>query len=556
MEAVSAKLTNFLKERSDQGNADLFLQSLSDQYLRTDFKDGKYQGGGRIVYVRMFALIAVFILLIACINFMNLATARSATRAREVGVRRVVGADRTQLIAQFLGESLMLSFIAGAMAVILVQALLPAFNRVFQLELAFDLSDGMVWAALLLVAVFTGVVAGSYPAFFLSKFRPVQVLKGVTRTGKGALWFRKGMVVAQFAIAAFLIISTLTIYRQMEMVRNKNLGYQKENLLYLPVNGTLWEKYQTVKSELLQLPGVSSISSSNGLVFNWGNNTSGVSWEGKDPEDNILFQTIPTGFDFLETLGAELASGRDFSQAFPADSSNYIINEESARLMGLSDPVGQRLSVNGEEGQIIGVVKDFHVGTLQRMQDPVILMVRPWMNYIYVRLQTDDIQKALTGIEQVIARHNPVYPFEYSFVDQEYEQLYRGEQRISALSRLFAFLSVFVSCLGLFGLASFSAEQRTKEIGIRKVLGASAAQLFAMLSREFLLLVLIGFGFAIPFAWSLMSKWLESFAYRIDLTAWMFLGAGVAALLIALFTVSFQSVRAARSNPVKALKYE
>lgn len=554
--AVNAKIKDFVNKNSEQENVALFQQSLTDQYLRTDFENGVYQGGGRIAYVRLFALIAVFIILIACINFMNLSTARSARRAREVGIRRVSGAVRGQLIGQFLGESLFLSFLAGIIALGIAKIALPAFNELYEAKMAIGFHQPELLGAWLAIILITGLLAGSYPALFLSSFEPVKVLKGLVKTGKGSLWFRQGLVITQFAIATFLIVGTLVVYNQMTYLQNKSLGYHKENLLFVPVTGTLWDKYDVVKAELLKVGGVQSVSSSNGQIFSWGNNTSGVKWEGKQPDQSILFQTIPTGLDFLATIGAELKAGRDFSKEYPADTANYIINERAAELMGIKDPVGQWLDINGERGTIVGLAKNFYVNSFHSQIEPVIMMLRPWKNLIYLRIDGSQTQETLSGIEQVLKRNNPAYPFEYSFVDEEYNQLYRSEQRVGVLSKVFAFLAIFISCLGLFGLAAFSAERRIKEIGIRKVLGASVQGIVGLLSKDFLMLVLAATIIGIPFAWWMMHRWLERFAYHINLGWWVFGLAGVLAVAIAFFTVGFQALRAAVANPVKSLRSE
>lgn len=549
-------LKEYLKTVSDQDNADLLFQGLADMYLRYDYKDGKYQGGGRITYIRLFAIIALFIILIACINFMNLSTARASTRTKEVGIRRVSGATRGMLIRQFLGESLLLSIFAGVFAVVLVQLSLPAFNELFDAHIYLDFSKVGVWSLLLGITLLAGFLAGSYPAFFLSRFQPIEIFNKLGKQGKGANWFRKGLVVTQFAIATFLIVGTMVIYLQMNHIRHQNLGFQKENFIYMPVNGTLWDKYDLVKTELTNLPGVQSVSASNGLIYQWGNNTSSVSWPGKDPEASILFQTIPVELDFMETIGADLVDGRDFSAAFPADSTNFIVNERAAEMMGLQQAVGERITVQGDEGQIIGMVKNFRTNSLHVEQEPVILMHRPWKNFIFARLNTDDTQQTLGQIEKILATHNPAYPFEFSFVDKEYEKLYRTEARVGTLSRLFAILSIFISCLGLFGLATFTAQQRTKEIGIRKVMGASISQLSTLLSGEFLKLVIVGFVIAAPVAWLVMHDWLERFVSHIELSWWIFIMAAVLSISIALLTISLQTIRAASINPVKALRYE
>lgn len=551
-----AKFKDFVQKNSNQQNVTLFLQNYGDQYLRTDFKNGVYAGGGRITYVRLFAIIAGFILLIACINFMNLSTARSTNRAREVGIRRVTGANRGMLISQFLGESLLLTFIACLLGLGIVFFVLPPFNELFGVELSLDVANPQLWLGLAGIILVTGLLAGSYPAFFMSGFRPVEVLKGVIKTGAGAVWLRKGMVVTQFAIAIFLVVGTMVVYQQMNYIRNKNLGYKKENLVYISANGDVPQKYDVIKQSLLQVPGVEAVSSAGGQFFSWGSNSSNFSWEGKDPNESILFQHISSGFDFLKTIGAELVDGRDFSAAFPADSSNFIINQKAAQLMGMENPVGQRLQWGDQNGEIIGVVKDFPVTSLHNAQDPVILFLSSYSNLVYVRVNSDQISSTMAQIEQTFKTHNPAYPFEYHFVDEEYDQMYRSEQRVGALSRIFAFLSIFVSCLGLFGLAAFTAEQRVKEIGIRKVLGASVPNLVTLLSKDFLLLVLVSTIVAFPVAWYIMNNWLARFAYRIDLSWQLFVLAGLMALLIALFTVSFQAIKASLANPIQSLRSE
>ncbi|MBK7870051.1 MAG: ABC transporter permease [Saprospiraceae bacterium] len=554
--ALEAKLKNFLIDHSDQKNAVLDLISMGDTYLHMDYKDGKYQGGGRIVYVKLFAIIALFLILIACINFMNLSTARSALRAKEVGIRRVTGAVRGQLFGQFLGESLIMSFISGLIAIGLTALILPWFNNLFETEIVLKINNPNFWLAWLSIVILTGLVSGSYPALFLSSFQPIEVFKGVVKTGKGAVWFRQGLVVAQFAIAIFLVVGTLVIYNQMNYIRNKNLGYNKDNLLYIPSNETLSANYEIVKSELKQIPGIQEITTSDGLIYSWGSNTSNFSWEGKNPDQDILFNHIGTSYDFVKTIGAELKAGRDFSKEFATDSVNFIINEESARLMGMTDPVGKSLTWGDTKGQIIGLVKDFSINSLHTAQQPVILYLQPFINVLYVRIDGQNVSNTLAQMEKVVKKHSPAYPFEYRFLDEEYDQLYRSEQRVSSLSRAFAILAIFVSCLGLFGLAAFTAEQRTKEIGIRKVLGASVTSLVTLLSTDFLKLVLISTLIAFPLGWWAMNQWLERFAYRIELSWWLFVIAGVLAVVIAMLTVSSQAIRAAVANPADSLKSE
>ncbi|MEO1261345.1 MAG: ABC transporter permease [Bacteroidota bacterium] len=552
--SISDKIKNVVKDNNEGSVVDLHVQAMADWYLRTDFENGTYAGGGRIEQVRMFGIIAIFILLIACINFMNLSTAKSASRALEVGVRKVTGATRGMLALQFLGESALMSLIAGLLGVALASMFLPYFNQLFELELSLNMAGTTFWVGLASIVSLTGLVAGSYPALFLSGFEPVKVLKGLAITGGRAANLRRALVTVQFFISVFLIISTIVIYQQMDLIRHQRLGYEKENLVFLPINGTLFEKYETVKTELSQLANVMGVSHTTGWIHAWGNNTSDYDWPGKDPEEDILIQTVPVGYDFVATIGAKISEGRDFSPEFPADSSNFVINETAARLMGLDAPVGQQMSLHGEPGTIVGVVSDFHVGSFREKQDPLVMTLRDFKNWMYVRISPSDYQATLSGIETVLKKHNPAYPFEYHFTDQEYEQLHRSEQRTGELAKVFAFLAIFVSCLGLFGLASFSTEQRKKEVGIRKVLGASVTNLTGLLSKDFLVLVILAIVLATPLAWWAMNGWLQDFEFRVDLQWWMFALSGILALLIAFLTVSFQSIKAALANPVDSLR--
>jgi predicted permease len=563
-EAITAKIKDVVKPHQD--NVQLLAQPYADAYLRTDFKDGKYTGKGRIMTVKLFGIIALFLLAIACINFMNLATAKSLNRAKEVGVRKVTGATRGSLAMQFLTESVLMAAIAGLLGAGLASMALPFFNRLFELELSLNTAGNAFWLGMAGVTLLTGLIAGSYPALFLSGFQPMNVLKSGAFSsfkgaggfgGGGAVRLRKVLVVSQFVIATALIISTLVIYKQLRYMKDVQLGYDREHLLYAFINGDLWDKYDAVKTELLQTPGIESVSSSNGSIHNWGNNTSNVSWQGKDPEKSILFQTIPVGYDFVKTIGATLRDGRDFSPDFPNDTSAYLINETAAEMMGLKNPVGENLTLWGATGPIVGWVKDFHVGGMHAEQDPVIMILRPWKNYFYVRLAAqNDVAATLSAMERIFKKYNPAYPFEYRFCDQEFQDMHRSDLVLGELAKLFAFLTIFVSCLGLFGLAAFATAQRTKEIGIRKVLGASVSGIVGLLSKDFLKLVVISFVIAAPVAWYFMQKWLSDFAHRIDIQWTMFALAGVGALLVAFLTVSFQSVKAALANPVKSLRSE
>ena len=555
-EQVTAKIANVIKENHESADALLFLQPYTDIHLYSDFEDGQLVGG-RIEYVRMFGIVALFILLIASINFMNLSTARSARRAREIGVRKAVGATQRTLVGQFIGESVLTALLALVLGLMLVLLALPAFNELTNKSIAINFLDPMTWLTLLGLALLTGLLAGSYPAFYLSSFNVIGVLRGAVTRRPGAVGVRKGLVVFQFALSTLLIIGTLTVYTQIDYIRSKNLGMDRDNLLYLNLEGGIAEQYDAFKQELLQKPGITGVTTSSQNPLSVGSSTSDPTWDGKDPESEMLFHIINAHYDFIETMKMEMADGRIFSKAFATDSVNYVINEASARAMGMDNPVGQRLEFWGQEGEIIGVVKDFHMNSFYEPIEPTIIRLDPdntWM--LFVRTEAGKTQEALAGLEALYTTFNADYPFEYRFLDENYERTYRSEIVIGKLANFFAILAVFIACLGLFGLASYTAEQRAKEIGIRKVLGASVPNLVALLSREFIALVLVAFVLAIPAAYYLMNQWLSDFAYRVDLSWPTFLMAGLAALGIAWLTVSYQSIRAALANPVTALRTE
>ncbi|MFC5410987.1 ABC transporter permease [Larkinella bovis] len=558
-EKFSAKIKDYIKQKTNQQttNIELFLQKNSEAYLHSNFKNGTLDGG-RIEYVRMFVIVAVFILIIACINFMNLATARSVKRAKEVGVRKVVGAVRQSLMAQFLGESLLISSLALCVAVLVVMLMLPIFNELTEKKLAFRFTDGSLWALLLGLTLITGVVSGSYPALFLSSLKPVVVLKGVLKFKPSATVFRKGLVVFQFSLSILLIVGMIIIYRQIQYIQTKNLGFDKENLVYMPLEGELKKNYQTFRNELKTQPGIKEISASWSDPLEVGSSTIGVTWRGKDTTQRILFNQTAVHYGYLKAMNIRLKEGRDFSPAYTTDTTNYIINEAAARKIGYKNPVGQELTFWGRKGIIVGVVKDYHINSLHVAIDPLILHMQreEFDGVVLARTEPGQTQTALESLEKTFRKFNPRYPFEYKFTDQEFGNNYKSEKIISQLANYFAFLAIFISCLGLFGLATFTAEQRTKEIGIRKVLGASVTNIVLMLSKDFLLLVLLSSLVALPVAWWAMSSWLEKYANRIEIEWWMFAVAVVAALFIALFTISFQSVKAALMNPVKSLKTE
>jgi putative ABC transport system permease protein len=559
---VQKKITHFLdglnkEQKKGTFTEELYLQRFDEGFLHGDFKDGKFEGG-RIEYVRLFSIVAIFILLIACINFMNLTTARSVKRAKEIGVRKVIGAVRGVLIRQFIGESLLLTSIAVIFSLIMLVCLLPLFNSVTQKQIGLPFGQLSFWLKLLVITIVTGVVSGSYPAFFLSSFNPVKVLKGTAKIGSGAAWFRKGLVVFQFVLSVVLIIGTIIISKQVNYVQSINLGYDRENLIYIPLEGDLSPKYQVFKEEALKTSGIKSVTRMSQEPTDIENGTGGVDWDGKDPSLNIEFTQASVGYDFVNTMKLKMADGRDYSRGFLTDSVGFIINEAALKRIGYKDPVGKRLTFWGKKGKIIGVAKDFHFASLHSQIRPLVIRFGEKETYgsALVRTQLGKTKEALVSLEKLWRQMNPNFQFTYNFSDEEYKKLYNNEQIIGNIFNSFAFLAIFISCLGLLGLAMFTAEQRIKEIGIRKVLGASVGSLFVLLSREFLILVLISLLIASPLAWYFMDKWLMDFAYRTPIQWWVFALSGVIAILITFITVSFQSAKAALMNPVKSLRSE
>ena len=559
---VEKKITHFLDNlNKDQKKGtfteDLGLQRLDEGYLHGNFDNGKIEGG-RIEYVHLFTIVAIFILLIACINFMNLTTARSVKRAREIGVRKVVGAVRSVLIKQFIGESLLITTLAVVVSLALLVLLLPVFNQITQKEIDLPFNQPLFWIKLAALTIITGLISGSYPALFLSSFNPVKVLKGTMKLDSGTTMFRKGLVIFQFALSVILITATIIVSRQMAYVQSKNLGYDRENLIYVPMNGELMPKYNTFKEEALRMPGIQSVSRISNVPTNMSSTTGGVNWEGKDPNLNIEFTQISVGYDFVKTLKLQMLGGRDFSKDYPTDSVGYIINEAALKRIKYADPIGKPLSFWGKKGTIVGLVKDFHFNSLHEEVQPLVIRSREQESYgtVMVKTQPGKTKQALASLETLCKQINPSFPFAYNFSDQEYQKLYQNEQVVTKLSDAFAFLAIFISCLGLLGLAMFTAEQRIKEIGIRKVLGASVSSLFRLLSSEFLVLVIIALFIALPISWYAMNHWLQRFAYRTPMQWWMFALSGATIILIAVLTVSFQAIKAALINPIKSLRSE
>lgn len=563
--AFTRKITRYLdaynKDQSKTFRIQLGMQRLDKSYLYSHFNDNGQIDGGRIEYVHLFSIVAIFILLIACINFMNLTTARSVKRSREIGIRKVVGAVRPALIRQFIGEAILISCLSVVLALGMVLLLLPAFNSLTAKDISFPFADGFFWLSLAALTLITGIVSGSYPALFLSAFQPIRVLKGSVKFGAGAAWFRKGLVVFQFVLSIALIIGTIVISGQVNYIQSVNLGFDRENLVYLPLEGELPDKYKTFKELALQLPGVTAVTRMSNEPTDIENGTGGVDWDGKDPKNMIMFTNVLVGYDFIKTLKLQLASGREYSPAYGTDTAGYMLNEEAARRIGYKDPIGRRLTMWGKKGTIIGVVKNFHFTSLH---DPILPLIIRYgedgkdNNYgtVLVRIKGGEMRQTLDGLQKLSHQLNPKFPFSYRFADEQYRNLYTSETLVHRLSNCFAALAICICCLGLLGLAMFTAEQRTREFGIRKVLGAGPGTLFSLLSRDFLVLVLVAFLVATPLAWLAMNKWLEHYAYHVSLAWWVFVLAGILALAIALLTVSFQAFRVAVANPVSSLRSE
>ncbi len=563
--SVNKVLYNIIQQREPQSIARPFLWGMSKWHLYDQFENGKETGGGQIQYVHLFTIIAWIILFIACINFMNLATARSEKRAREVGVRKVLGAGKRNLIFQFISESLLLALLSAVLAVVIMILVLPAFNLLVQKQLSLGFNQPSHIAALVFITLACGVVAGSYPSFYLSSFNPVFVLKGLKLKTGSAAFIRKSLVVLQFTVSIILIVSTLVIYQQIQHVKNRNLGFDKNNLLQADAQGEVATYYPAMREDLLNTGVIENVALSDHTTIYSGNNTGNLTWQQKPPDAHILVSTRGVTPDFFQTSGIKLLEGRDFLQTDSIESKkmNVIITQSFAKLMGKGSAVGkiirQQNDTSGREATVIGIVNDYVYGDMYGKPDPVLFRSTSpaHANQMYIRLKPQaNVEAALAKIEAVVKKDNAAYPFVYKFVDDQFNNMFLSEMLVSKLSRVFAALAIIISCLGLFGLAAYTAERRTKEIGIRKVLGASISGIAALLSKDFLQLVVLSCLIAFPLSWWLMQNWLKDYQYRIEISGWIFLIAGIAATLIALLTISFQSIRAAIANPVKSLRSE
>ena len=536
---------------------EVFIHPMSKWKLYSSFENGK-NTGGFIKYVRMFGILGFIVLLIACINFMNLSTARSEKRAKEVGIRKAVGSGRKQLINQFLNESLFMAAFAFLLALVLVAFALPYFNRLTDKEMSLQLADPFFWAIMILFTIVTGLLAGSYPAFYLSSFNPIRVLKGNLKTGKGSSLPRKILVVLQFGCSVILMIGTIIIYQQIQYGKNRPIGFNNKGLISVNWSDDIAKHIETLSQELISSGAAISVSQSNSPPSRIYSNNNGWEWKGSQPvEKSVVFSTIATAYDYTKTLGIKLVAGRDFSRDF-ADSNAVILNEAAVKRMGLIDPVGEQLKWNDRPMVVVGVIPDIQMESPYRPISPLtIIYNKDWVSNLNVRLNPSmSASRSLALMKPIFDRYNPAYPFEYSFADEEYAKKFNYEELVGNLAAIVAILAIFISCLGLFGLASFTAEQRVKEIGVRKVLGASVFNLWQLLSKDFIILVLISCAIAIPVGWYSMNEWLKNYQYKTNINVTAFIAVVLAAVIITLLTVGFQAIKAALADPVKSLRTE
>jgi putative ABC transport system permease protein len=536
----------------------MLLFPYSDWHLHSEFKNG-VSVGGSIEYVRLFLFLAIGILFIACINFMNLSTARSEKRAREVGVRKVVGATRLGIIQQFLGESVIMALLSLVVALLLVTLALPYFNTLIHQDLELPYREPRMWASAILLTLGTGIVAGSYPALFLSSFKPVKVLKGLTNAGKSTLRPRQILVVTQFTFAICLILCSILIYKQISFIKDKPVGYSQTGLIETDVEGSLEKSFENFRQDAINAGAITDGALTSGSIVNNGSSTWGVMWRGQVAgEEKLPIDQIVGTYHLVNTYGLKLLQGRDFSMARPADSAAIILNKAAVKLMKFKEPLGQLVKWQGTNRTVVGVVDDFVWGSPYDPIKPAIIgFMKGWTGGIGLRLNPKkSVSSDLAILEKVYKKYNPDYPFEYRFADETFAGKFQTERLLGTLSAWFTGLAIFISCLGLFGLASFSAEQRRKEIGVRKVLGASVSRLWFNLSKEFIVLVMISFLIGASISFYYMSGWLQKYTYHTSISIWVFVLTISISMILCLVTVSFQAIKAALSNPVKSLRSE
>lgn len=544
-------------DKSDP-NMETFLYPSARWHLYSTFENGK-ESGGRIEIVRLFGVIAGFVLLVACINFMNLSTARSEKRAREVGIRKVAGAHRRSLVVQFLGESMLLACIAGVLALFVVQLVLPVFNELVGKKLTLETKEPLFWMFFAGFILVTGLLAGSYPSAYLSSFKPVSALKGGLKAPRALVAPRKVLVVGQFTFAIVLIIATVIVRQQIQKAQDRQAGFAKDNLVYHFTEGESAKNYKLIRNELLASGTALSVTMTSSPVTEDWSNSWQIGWKGKNPDDRTIVSRFFADNAVTRTLGLELLAGRDFDlDHFPADSGAALLNESAVKHMGFKDPVGQIIYDMGQEWHVIGVIKDFIINSPYHPSTPLYIGgANGFFNVMHIRLNgANSTQSNIKSLLGIFEKYNPEYETNYRFADEQYARKFADEERTGTLATLFALLTILISCLGLFGLSSYMAENRIKEIGVRKVMGASVFSITALLSGDFFKLVAISFVIASPVAWWAMHTWLADFPYRVSIQWWVFALAGLAALGITLLTVSYQAVKAALSNPVKALRTE
>jgi len=561
VEILTSKIRYYIKKIQPQSTAEFGIQLLKDIHLRSNYAiDLKGHSEIQSVYVTFFSAIAIFVLIIACINFMNLTTARSANRAKEIAMRKVSGAKRSDIARQFFGESFVVAIFSLVLALFLVALSIPFFNTLSgkQLNVSSFLNLDII-LGILGITLITGFLSGFYPSLLLSSFKPVGILKGVTGSDTKGSYFRRILVIIQFSLSLILIIGTMIVYQQLDFIQNRKLGYNKDHMIYISMQGNLQGEYRTFKEEMLKNPNILGVTASSDLptytVHSCGRC---IEWEGMSPEDHFLIHWYAVDHDFIETFGIEMAAGRSFSKAFSTDSSEgFILNEEAVKQMGIKTPVGKKFQLFGNKGVIIGVMKNFHFKSLHERIEPLVFYIKPqYSQYVFARISSERIKESLDLIERIHQRFNPGDPLDYGFLDEEIDNLYRVELRTRQIFQYFTILAILISCIGLFGLATFMAEKRTKEIGIRKVMGASISGIVLLLSKDITRWILLANIIGWPLAFLVMKNWLQNFAYRITPGIWTFILSGLLVLFIALFTIIYQAVKAATANPIDSLRYE
>lgn len=572
-EEIINKSTQYLRaktaERWGRNPKDLdeivFFQPLKDIHHDSDIRSQDDFKIGDIQYVHIFIIIAIFILVIACINYINLSTARATMRKKEIGVKKIIGSNKYQLFKQFLSESLIFSFEAYILAIILVEIFLPAFNNFVGKHLFISYLHWKFIFGSLTIVFFTAILAGAYPAFYLSSFQPIQLFRDTTQPGLSTTAFRKILIIVQFLISIALIISTLVIYDQLNYMRNKKLGFDKDNVIYFQFRGNIGKNFESFRNELKQNINIQGVTAKNSLPIEGADRTTSIHWPGKTPNQEIFVEATAVDWDYIETMNLSLIAGRNFSREFSSDlKGSFILNEEAVKQITLESPIGKPFSLWRHQGTIIGVVKNVHFNSLRHSIEPQVLYLVQDMNsqemkdygIILIKIKEGEFNKSISYIETSWNKNNPNFPFEFHFLDTAVENQYQTEKKIGIIFYSFTLLSILIACLGLFGLISFTTEQRSKEIGVRKVLGASVPSIVGLLSKEFLKWVIWANLIAWPITWFTMNKWLQNFAYRIEISWWVFVLAGAVALVIALLTVSWQAIRAAIANPVESLRYE